>query len=237
MKNRYEKFGGSKQGHLKPQKSYNFKSVKNRYEKFGGSKQGHLKPQKSYNCHHCFYCFKDKETIATHDKVCTEKNTFQCNFCPCAFKIENQLKKHISLRHPNLVQTSTDWIKDEVIKKSSDVKSQEKKENENLVDSIKIKKEIFDLGMETPENASVINCSKKPKLEQEEDLFKQTEIKDPLYMKNHKMCLEEKNPFKCSKCEFYFATIASLQEHFTSAHEKLQPFELNFEQIKDNVIE
>jgi len=113
-----------------------------------------------------------------------------------------------------------------------------KKENENLVDSIKIKEEVFDVDMETPENASVINgsWSKKSKLEQDEDLFKQTEIGDPLNMKKHNLCLEKTKPFKCSKCDFFFATIASLQEHFTSAHEELQPFELNFEQIKDNVI-
>ena len=92
--------------------------------------------------------------------------------------------------------------------------------------------------METPENASMNNgsWSKKPKLEQDEDLFKQTEIGDPLNMKKHNLCLEKTKPFKCSKCDFFFATIASLQEHFTSAHEELQPFELNFEQIKDNVI-
>ena len=70
-----------------------------------------------------------------------------------------------------------------------------KKENKNLIDSIKIKKETFDLDMETPENASVINSpwSKKRK----EDLFKQTEIKYLLNMKKQKLCLEKTRPFKC----------------------------------------
>ena len=56
------------------------------------------KPQESYSCSH-----SDKEKLSKHDKICTEKNTFQCTFCPCTFRIEHQLKKHISFRHPDLV--------------------------------------------------------------------------------------------------------------------------------------
>ena len=41
---------------------------------------------------------------------------------------------------------------------------------------------VFDLDMETPENAIVINgsWSKKLRLEQEEDLVKKTEVGDPI---------------------------------------------------------
>ena len=31
------------------------------------------KPQEYYACHHCFFCFKDKEKLAQHDKVCKDK--------------------------------------------------------------------------------------------------------------------------------------------------------------------
>ena len=138
----------------------------------------------------------------------------------------------------NIENDNSDFNKPKSVKIRFEKFEGPKKENENLVDSIKIKEEVFDLDMETSENSSVINgpWSKKSKLDQNEDLFKQTEIGDPLNMKKHNLCLEKTKPFKCSKCDFFFATIASLQEHFTSAHEELQPFELNFEQIKNNVI-
>jgi len=31
------------------------------------------KPQESYTCHHCFVCFKDRDKLAKHDKVCKDK--------------------------------------------------------------------------------------------------------------------------------------------------------------------
>ena len=34
------------------------------------------KTQESYSCSH-----SDKEKISKHDKICTEKNTFQCTIC------------------------------------------------------------------------------------------------------------------------------------------------------------
>ena len=89
----------------------------------------------------------------------------------------------VELNGSNNVQNdNSDLNKPKSVKIRSEKFGGSKKENENLVDSINIKEEIFDLDMETPENAIVINgsWSKKLRLEQEEDLFKKTEVGDPI---------------------------------------------------------
>ena len=76
-----------------------------------------LKTEKSYTCNHCFVCFKDK--LAKHDKFCKGKK-FQCTLCSGSYQTEYHLETHISIKHPNSLETSPIRIEDELIDKTSE---------------------------------------------------------------------------------------------------------------------
>ena len=54
------------------------------------------KPEEFYACNHCFVCFKDKDKLAKHDKVCKDKK-FQCTLCSGSYQKECHLESHISI--------------------------------------------------------------------------------------------------------------------------------------------
>ena len=77
------------------------------------------KPEEFYACNHCFVCFKDKDKLAKHDKVCKDKK-FQCTLCSGSYQKECHLERHISIKHPNSLETSPIRIENEVIGTTSE---------------------------------------------------------------------------------------------------------------------
>ena len=196
-------------------------------------------------CHDCDTNYLDNSALKVHLalehgpnlNVHEEEKPFRCEKCKTSYKLKGSLTRHNNLVHEGK-DTKEKAIKQKLQKK--DMKEEQKKivheakdtkekaiKQKQKKDMKEEQKKIVHEGKDTKEKA-IRQKQKKDVKEEQKKIIK--EAKEPIVIFEHGQNFDEENrneianqqeqkqKFRCEKCQFNFLSLKSLRNHFNNIH-------------------